>query len=128
MIISKIAIAYIIVSLLLLTAAHSQRYIEVSKSDHRYFAFSDGATYLPIGINLINPSGGGANPDSAFAEIESWMKNLSENRGNYIRIWLSQSFWDVESSAGKYDEDKAKRIDRYISLARKYNLRVKLTL
>lgn len=105
------------------------RYIQVSPKDHRYFAFTDGETYIPIGINMINPSGRNANhPDSAFAEFGQWMKALSENGGNYVRIWLSQSFWDVEEQAGVYSEEKAKRIDRFFEMARHYNLRVKVTL
>lgn len=104
------------------------RYIEVSRQNANYFAFSDGETYLPIGINMINPSGGGKDPESAFAEIEQWMRNLSENGGNYVRIWLSQSFWDIEEKAGVYSEDKARRIDRFVEMARKYRLRIKVTL
>lgn len=119
-----------LVLILLVQPAFSQtRFIEVSKVNPSYFAFSDGSTYIPIGINMINPSGrNGRNADSAFAEIEHWMKNLSENGGNYIRVWLSQSFWDIETKAGVYDEEKAKRIDSFISMARKYHLRIKLTL
>ena len=57
------------------------------------------------------------------------MKNLSQNGGNYVRIWLSQSFWDIEEkAAGKYSDDRVKRIDRFIEMARKYKLRIKLTL
>lgn len=105
------------------------RFIQVNKSNPSYFGFGDGATYIPIGINMINPSGRtGNNPDSAFAEIESWMSNLSANGGNYVRIWLSQSFWDIELKAGEYDEEKAKRIDKFMALARKYHLRIKITL
>ena len=104
-------------------------FIQVSEKNPSYFSFTDGTTYVPIGINMINPSGrNGNNPDSAFAEIDEWMKNLSANGGNYVRIWLSQSFWDVELTAGKYDEQKARRIDRFIEMARKYHLRIKLTL
>lgn len=104
-------------------------FIQVSKKNPSYFSFTDGTTYIPVGINMINPSGRNeGNPDSAFAEIEEWMKNLSANGGNYVRIWLSQSFWDVEKEAGKYDEQQAKRIDRFIEMARKYHLRIKLTL
>ena len=104
-------------------------FIQISEKNPSYFSFTDGTTYVPIGINMINPSGrNGNNPDSAFAEIDEWMKNLSANGGNYVRIWLSQSFWDVELTAGKYDEQKARRIDRFIEMARKYHLRIKLTL
>ena len=117
------------ISFVLQGISAQQRFVEVSKLNSNYFAFSDGTTYIPIGINMINPSGrNGHNPDSAFAEIEGWMRNLSENGGNYIRIWLSQSFWDIELKAGQYDEEKARRIDKFISLARKYNLRIKITL
>lgn len=105
------------------------RFIEVSKVNKSYFSFSDGTTYIPVGINMINPSGyNHQNPDSAFAEIETWMKNLSDNGGNYIRVWLSASFWDIELKAGEYNEEQAQRIDRFIALARKYHLRIKITL
>lgn len=105
------------------------RYVSVSKEQSQYFSFTDGTAYVPIGINMINPSGGNmAHPDSAFAEIEQWMKALSENGGNYVRIWLSQAFWDIEEKAGEYSEEKAKRIDRFFAMARQYKLRVKVTL
>jgi len=106
------------------------RFIEASKVNPAYFSFSDGSPYIPVGINLINPSGRHQeNPDSAFHEIDQWMKNLSENGGNYVRIWLSQSFWDIEDqAAGKYSDEKVKRIDRFFEMARKYKLRVKITL
>jgi hypothetical protein len=107
----------------------AKNYILVSAHNPSYFSFSDGSPYIPIGINMINPSGRYSNkPDSAFYEIEQWMKNLSENGGNYIRVWLSNSFWDIEEEAGKYNDGKVQRIDRFISLARKYHLRIKLTL
>lgn len=106
------------------------RYIGVSKHNPSYFSFSDNTPYVPVGINLINPSGRNHNnADSAFYEIELWMKNLAENGGNYVRIWLSQSFWDMEDqAAGTYREEKVRRIDRFIEMARKYKLRIKLTL
>jgi len=105
-------------------------YIEVSKINPSYFQFRSGMPYIPIGINMINPSGRyHDNPDSAMQEIETWMKNLSSNGGNYIRIWLSESFWDIEDQkAGVFREDKAQRIDRFIEMARRYNLRIKITL
>jgi len=127
---------FIVLSFIGYRSGHTQkqviklRYIEVSKVDPAYFSFSDGSPYIPVGINLINPSfHNHENPDSAFHEIDQWMKNLSENGGNYIRVWLSESFWDMEDEvAGKFSEVKLKRIDRFIEMARKYKLRVKITL
>lgn len=106
------------------------RFIEVSAENPTCFAFSDGSPFIPVGINMINPGGRYRdNPDSSLLEIDDWMRKLSENGGNYIRVWLSQSFWDIEDkAAGKYSEEKAKRIDSFIAMARKYNLRIKMTL
>jgi len=107
----------------------ANRQIRVSPNDFAYFSFADSSPYIPVGINMINPSGRYNNkPDSAFYEIEQWMKNLSENGGNYIRVWLSNSFWDIEEEAGKYNKEKVRRIYRLIEMARKYHLRIKLTL
>ena len=108
----------------------SHGYIQVSRVNPSYFVFSDGSPYIPNGINMINPSGKYRNePDSAFYEIEGWMKNLSANGGNYIRVWLSQSFWDIEDTkAGEFSEEKIRRIDRFIEMARENKLRIKMTL
>ena len=107
----------------------TNRYIKVSPDNAAYFSFSDRSPYVPVGINMINPSGQySGNPDSAFYEIGQWMKNLSENGGNFIRVWLSNSFWDIEEEAGKYNEEKVHRIDRFIEMARQYHLKIKLTL
>ncbi|NMC39186.1 MAG: hypothetical protein GYA41_12765 [Bacteroidales bacterium] len=108
----------------------SSGYIGVSRELHSYFQFSDGSPYIPVGINMINPSGKYHDyPDSSLYEIGQWMEKLSGYGGNYVRIWLSQSFWDVEDTkAGVYSEEKAKRIDRFIEMARKNNLRIKMTL
>ena len=117
-------------AILLSTASFAQtnRYVQVSKRNPAYFSFTDGTTYIPVGINMISPSGRYSNnPDSGFHEIDQWMKNLSANGGNYIRIWLSNSFWDIEEKAGIYDEVKAERIDRFIEMARRYHLRIKMT-
>lgn len=108
----------------------SHGYIGLCPENPSFFQFSDGTPYIPIGINMINPSGKHrGNPDSSLYEIGQWMKNLSANGGNYVRVWLSESFWDIEDSvAGRYDEEKAGRIDRFIEMARENNLRIKITL
>lgn len=109
--------------------ATPQGFIKVSSEDPAYFQFANGDPYIPIGINMVGPGGRYHDPDSALMEMETWMKNLSENGGNYIRVWLSQSYWDIEDrQAGIYREEKAQRIDKLFQLARKYNLRIKITM
>lgn len=108
----------------------SRGFIQVSPENPCYLQYSSGQPYIPIGINMISPGGKFRdNPDSALYEMGEWMKSLSENGGNYIRIWLSNSFWDIEDKhAGIYSEEKTERIDRLIEMARKYNLKIKMTL
>jgi hypothetical protein len=61
--------------------------------------------------------------------MEQWIQSLSENRGNYIRLWLSNNFFDVEHEhSGQYDSEKAKRIDAVLAMARRHNVRVKMTI
>jgi len=102
-------------------------FVQVSPQEKRYFQLSNGRPYIPIGLNIVAP--GGSSEKEALATMEQWMKSLSENRGNYIRIWLSHNFFDVEHErSGMYDSDKAKRIDAVLEMARRYNIRVKMTI
>ena len=107
--------------------ATDQPYVRVSPRDPHYFELSDGRPYVPIGLNMIAPPGG--QEKEALAQMETWMRKLSENGGNFIRIWLSNDFFDVEHArSGVYDEGKAERIRAVLTLARKYDIRVKMTL
>lgn len=98
-------------------------FVRVSPRDPRYFELSDGTPYIPIGLNLIHPSGGG------MEGMERWMKLLAENHGNFARVWLSNPFYDVESvRSGQYEEEKAKRIDWLVGAGRRHGIRLKLCL
>jgi hypothetical protein len=102
-------------------------FVRVSPRDARYLELSDGKPYIPIGLNMIAPPG--RDEKQALATMEDWMQKLSANGGNYIRLWLSNPFFDVEhAQSGVYDKEKAKRIDTVLALARKYRIRVKMTL
>lgn len=104
-----------------------QPYVRVSPRDSRYFELSDGRPYIPIGLNMIAPPGG--DEKEALAQMEQWMHKLSENGGNFIRLWLSNPFFDVEhAKSGVYDSAKAERIRAVLAMACKYDIRVKMTL
>ena len=78
-------------------------YVRVSPRDPRYFELSDGRPYIPIGLNMIAPPGG--DEKAALARMDEWMRKLSDNGGNFIRLWLSNGFFDVEhAKSGVYDE------------------------
>jgi hypothetical protein len=105
-------------------------FVRVSPRDPRYLELSDGRPYIPIGLNLIAPDGArGPGETNGLARMDEWMQQLAANDGNYIRIWLSSPFWDVEHErAGVYDEARARRVDQMLAIARRCGLRVKLTL
>jgi hypothetical protein len=115
--------------LLGLAAAASAQFVRVSERDRRYLELSDGSPYIPIGPNLIAPPRAGAGEDEAFRGLEEWLAKLAANGGNYIRVWLSNSFWDVEHGrSGEFDAEKARRIDRLLALCRRHGIRVKFTM
>ena len=75
-------------------------FVRVSPRDPRYFELSDGRPYIPIGLNMIAPPG-----NEGLPGLEVWMEQLQANGGNYIRVWLSNPFFDVEHvRCGEYDE------------------------
>ncbi|MCS7304471.1 MAG: hypothetical protein NZ602_05115 [Thermoguttaceae bacterium] len=107
-------------------------FIRVSPRDPRYFEFSDGRPYVPIGLNLaVSPTGVqlGVSNVPELPDYQRWFRRLAENRGNFARIWLSSSTFDVEHQrSGQYDSERAKRIDQLLALARQYGIRLKLCL
>ncbi len=103
----------------------SEKYIQVNKKDPRYFQYSDGTTYIPIGLNICWPRFEN-DEEKAMKLMEERFGNLSENGGNYTRIWLSAPFYELEHArATGYDFIKAERIDRILALASKYGIKVK---
>jgi hypothetical protein len=106
------------------TSAIASDFVRVSPRDPRYFELSDGRPYIPIGLNLIAPPG-----HEGLPGLEAWMEQLQANGGNYIRVWLSNPFFDVEHDrCGVYDEAKAKRIDELLTIAARRGIRVKMCL
>ena len=100
-----------------------QHFVRVSERDCRYFELDNGKPYIPIGMNLIAP------PKGDMAVMDEWFGKLAAQGGNYVRIWLGNSYFDVEhAKSGEYDEEKAKHIDQLFASARKHNIRVKLCI
>ena len=67
----------------------SSDFVRVSPRDPRYFELSDGRPYIPIGLNMIAPPG-----NEGLPGLEAWMEQLQANGGNYIRVWLSNPFFE----------------------------------
>src|ERR1019366_1738536 len=100
-------------------------FVRVSRRDSRYLELDDGSPYIPIGLNLIAPPG--RDPDAGLLVYKDWLDKLSLNGGNYVRAWLSNTFWDVEHArSGEHDPEKARLIDALLAMARQRKVRRKL--
>ncbi|WP_085537704.1 glycoside hydrolase 5 family protein [Massilibacteroides vaginae] len=100
-------------------------FIRVSSSNSRYFEYQDGRAYIPIGLNICWERFE-TDEEKILALYEQRFRILSENGGNYTRIWLSAPFFEVEHTAEQeYDERIAQRIDKLLTHAEKYGIRVK---
>ena len=100
-------------------------FVRVSPRDPRYFELSDGKPWIPIGLNMIFP------PVETLdlGAMAAWLRSLGENRGTYIRLWLSGWSLDIETKkCGEYDLERAKRIDAVLAAARSHGIRLKLCL
>lgn len=114
-------------------------YVEVSKNDPRYFCYTDGENYNPIGINLailrpFDKSDGKEFGISGYKYLgmrkyESWFKQCKENGVNFIRIWLGQEYLSPDTEqAGTFNLVQFSKIDKLLELAEKYDIKLKLTL
>ncbi len=118
----------------------SHGYVEVSKNDPRYFAFTDGAPFTPIGVNLAFLSPVGRSNGREFGlsggwqylgmrQYERWFRQCHDNGVNLVRIWLGHEYFcpDTEE-AGVLDQVQLAKIDALLLLAARYGIRLKLTV
>jgi hypothetical protein len=114
-------------------------YVEISRKDPRYFAFSNGEPYCAIGVNLCAPPTyplpqgmdhfevGSKSATLGLREYRRWFRLMAENGGNFTRIWLSNSYLQTETeNAGEVNSLPFNRLDGIIELAREYGIRLKL--
>lgn len=112
------------------TAISDCEFVRISERDPNYFELSDNSSYIPLGYNMAFPRfWDKLSEDEAFDMIETHLKNIAANGGNYARVWVSHPFYEIEDSRpGIYNPKKIARIDRLINLAQKYGVRLKICL
>ncbi len=115
-------------------------YIKVSEKDRRYFEYSDGSSFVPIGINTAYPSAYQANDGNEFVVISvnryiginqyrSWFKKLSQNGVNLVRLWIEHDYFSLSTDIGySLDLTGFSKLDSVISIAKEYGLYLKLTI
>lgn len=103
------------------------RFVHVSQDNPRYFELGNSC-FIPIGANMCFPRYE-TDEEKVFATYHQMMEKLSQFGGNYLRIWLSCPFFELEPNhVGEFDQRKRMRLERLLQLADEFNLRVKITL
>ena len=123
--------------LLLLTAAttagraradDANAFVRVCRDAPQYFELTNGEPFIPIGTNVCWPRFE-KDEQQALATLERRFEKLSAGGGNYVRIWMSHPFYDIEHRrSGEYDAKKLGRVKEVLALARKHGIRVKLCI
>ena len=115
-------------------------YIQVSKKDARYFEYSNGNPFFPVGINLAfprripvsNKKEFGTNGDIAFMgmrQYERWFRRCSQNGVNMARVWIGHEYFSPDTAeANVFEYAQFSKTDKLLELAKKYNIKLKLTL
>ena len=120
--------------------SESHGYVEIGKTDSKYFAYSDGTPFFSIGINTAFPTVYGKSDGKEFGlsgkygfvglrQYERWFRKLSENGVNVARVWLGHEYFTPDTEqVYQYNDIQFSKIDQLIALARKYSIKLKLTL
>lgn len=97
-------------------------FIRVSPRNSRYFEFSDGRPYFPIGHNIC-----WADSQLKTYDYDNYFRKMAAARENFTRIWMAS--WSLELEGARLDDyrlDNAWRLDHILAFARTYGIYVKL--
>jgi len=101
-------------------------FVKVSAADPRYFEFSNGDFYYPAGENICWAS---------LAGFRKYFAGMQEAGCNWTRVWMSNWESGLEwtkgsgyRGLGRYNLEKADKLDKIIDLAREYGLYVQLVI
>lgn len=113
----------------------SPGFITRDKNNSLFFAYNNGKVFTPIGEDMC------WSPNYTPAGFETWMRDLHDVGGNWIRLWMATDN-NIEWSGkppvaghyvhhhgiGYYSLAKAWQIGRILDLAQKSGLNVMLTM
>ncbi|MFC1479015.1 DUF5060 domain-containing protein [Planctomycetota bacterium] len=124
--------------------ARTPGYVAVDKTDSRYFAFSNGSFFYPVGHNVRSPNDprcarvmGIAVPlDRGTYAYDKYFANMSKSGENCLEIWMCSWWvglewirdWNGYHGLGYYNLENAWKLDYLVSLAEKYNMYIHLVI
>lgn len=103
-------------------------YVTPSTRHSRYLEMADGRAFIPVGLNLCFPRHA-KDREQGLGMMFKWLDRLSEQGGNFARIFMGQSFFDIERGEfGAFDEERGGRLDAVLDYAWQRGVRLKLTI
>ena len=125
-------------------ASDNRGFVEISGENERYFSFSNGELFYPVGINLhaiFDPRGEavlakGPLPDKGSYSFDEYFSVMSSNGVNAAEIWMASWSLGLEWSSarrgyrgmGRYNMSNAWLLDNVINSARSKGIYLHLTL
>ncbi|MCM8818862.1 MAG: DUF5060 domain-containing protein [Candidatus Omnitrophica bacterium] len=120
-------------------------FVNWDKKDKNYLSFSNGKFFYPIGYTLRSPDDEREPYKYEFKykkglgtyAYDKYLKKMAENKGNYIRMWMSPWWVGIEwnsnygvhyKNLGKYSLENAWKLDYVLDIAEKYGIYIDLTL
>jgi len=97
-------------------------FIRVSRRNPRYFEFSSGRPFFPIGHNIC-----WADSQLKTFDYDRYFRKMAAAHENFTRIWMCS--WSLELEGEKLDDyrlDNAWRLDHILRFARAYGIHFKL--
>ena len=107
--------------------AATSGFVRLHPQNPNYFAFDDGSTFFPVGLNI------GWWQSSPLEDYARWMDQLSANGGTLIRVWMASWSFGIEwndTGLGNYDgrQYRAWLLDQLFEMARQRGIYIELVL
>jgi hypothetical protein len=101
-------------------------FVRVSEQDPRYFSFSDGSFFFPVGQNVAWPN------DRGSVDFKQYLANMEHAGANWARLWLTSYFkgttieWSRKDThyygLGFYSPEIAWKLDRMLEAAEEHGI------
>jgi len=104
------------------TPSKSPGFIGVSRRNPRYFEFSTGQPFFPIGHNIC-----WVDSKLKTFDYDRYFRKMAAAKENFTRVWMAS--WSLELEGPRLDDyrlDNAWRLDHVLRFARLYGIYAKL--
>ncbi|NIM35502.1 MAG: DUF5060 domain-containing protein, partial [Hydrotalea flava] len=68
----------------------------IRKNNSNYLSFDDSSQYIPVGENMCWQD------NNVYTDYSNWLNKLSNNGGNFIRVWMADWSFALEWKGSNY--------------------------